>query len=72
MLNRQDLEQLGEEIRDVIEKRGIHFERFVITMAVSRQAYEQIMTSLGKSDSVFTFSVSNSNWLIQINRPFMD
>lgn len=74
MFTQQDLESLGEEIRKLIEDKGIQVEMYSIGIRISREEYERIRDGLAgsKADLGNTFALATPKWAIQINFPFLE
>ena len=74
MVTQQDLEDLGEEIRRLIEDKGIQPEMYSLGIRISREEYDRIKEGLAgtQADSGHTFALVTPTWSIQIKFPFLD
>jgi hypothetical protein len=73
MLTRQDLENLGEEIFNLLQSKGIPVEMFVLGVKISEDDYIRLKDVFGETSDIYgkAFSAVTKQWAVNITYPFL-
>lgn len=73
MLTRQDLDNLGEEIFNLILSKGIPIEILTVGIRISEGDYERLKDIFGEGSDIYgkAFASVSQKWSVDIRYPFL-